>query len=121
MDLTIRTLIDAKKRINASSVEERVSGIRELVAAVNAIEALPPDEQVSALTNARRTVEELRERVAAVTAEYEDAHAWLKVLEGVAMGAREGVPVAAAAAPRRSDGSTVASTQVADASGRAGQ
>jgi hypothetical protein len=108
VDSTLKTLMEAKERINAPSVDDRVSGIRDLVAAVNAIEALRPDEQVSALTDARRTVDELRQRVEAATAEYEDAHAWLKVLEGVAMGGRE-LAAAGSSAPRRSDGGTVAS------------
>jgi hypothetical protein len=124
--------MDAKERINASSVDDRLSGIRDLVAAVNGIKALAPEDQVSTLTGARRTVDELRERVEHARAEYEDAHAWLKVLEGVAMGGRD-VSTGASApvppplpaeppvvapepdiSPKRTD-RTVASVPVADA------
>jgi hypothetical protein len=114
MDSTLKTLMEAKERINGTSVDDRVSGIRELVAAVNAIEALRPEEQVSALTAARGTVDELRQRVEEATAEYEDARAWLKVLEGVAMGGRAKAAPEPTTAPRRSDGGTVASSALPD-------
>ena len=123
MDSTLKTLMEAKERINATSVDDRLRGIDELVSAVNGIKALPPEDQVSALTEARQTVDELRRQMAAATAEYEDAHAWLKVLEGVAMGRdvseapavadAPAEPALAAAGSKRSD-RTVASVPVAD-------
>ena len=118
MDSTLKTLMEAKERINATSVDDRLRGIDELVSAVNGIKALPPEDQVSALTEARQTVDELRRQMAAATAQYEDAHAWLKVLEGVAMGGRAvsdapAEPALAAAGSKRSD-RTVASVPVAD-------
>ncbi len=83
MDSTVRMLIDATAHINASSADERVRSIRTLVDAVNRITSLRPEEQVAALTDMHKNVQELKQRAEAVNAEYEDARLWLKVLEGV--------------------------------------
>jgi len=117
MDATIRTLIEAKERINAISVDERLSGIRDLVAAVNAIDSLRPEDQVNALTEARRTVDELRVRADQAKAEYDDAYAWLKVLEGVATsgGAAEPPERDATTSPRSRSDRTVVSVPIVDA------
>jgi hypothetical protein len=83
MDSAVRMLIEATAHINASSVEERVRSIRTLVDAVNRINSLSPEEQVATLTEAHKNVQELKQRVEAATADYEEARVWLKVLEGV--------------------------------------
>jgi hypothetical protein len=90
MDSALRMLMDATTHINASSAEERLSSIQGVVEAVNRINSLSPEDQVKALTEVHNNVKELRQRVEAVTAEYEEARVWLKVLEGVV---RQGVGV----------------------------
>lgn len=83
MDSALKMLMDATARVGSASAKDRVSGIRDLVAAVEHIKALPPEEQVALLTDARHGVEELKQRIEAATAEYEEARGWLEVLEGV--------------------------------------
>ncbi len=92
MDSTVRMLIDATAHINASSADERVRSIRTLVDAVNRITSLRPEEQVAALTDMHKNVQELKQRAEAVNAEYEDARLWLKVLEGVVRQEPAGTP-----------------------------
>ncbi len=83
MKSALSMLIDATAHINASSAEERLSSIEAVVEAVNRITALSPEDQVATLTEAHENVQELKRRVDAATAEYEEARVWLKVLEGV--------------------------------------
>jgi restriction endonuclease Mrr len=83
MDSALSMLIEATAHINASSAEERLSSIQTLVESVNRLTSLSPQEQVALLTEAHENVQELKRRVEAATAEYEEARLWLKVLEGV--------------------------------------
>ena len=116
MDSMLKTLIDARERINAASPDERIGGIRNLVAVVNRIQSLHPEDQVTALAEARHYVQGLGERMRAVTAEYEEAHAWLKVLEGVV---RQGdvIPVSAGDDPDGTPPDATVASPLADAPG----
>jgi hypothetical protein len=120
MDSTVRMLIDATAHINASSADERVRSIRTLVDAVNRITSLSPEEQVATLTEVHKNVQELKGRVEAATAEYEEARLWLKVLEGVVRQVDTGPTAAAERTPpvegQTADGSATVLAEKPDVS-----
>jgi hypothetical protein len=72
--------------MSARSPEERIAAADDLLSAVERIKKLPRDEQLNALAEAEDNVTELEAQAKAAMALWEDAQAWLEVMELLADG-----------------------------------
>jgi hypothetical protein len=79
-------LLGVKRKISARSPEERLAAAEDLISAVERIKNLPRDEQMNALAEAEENVTELEVQARSAMAEFEDAQAWLEMMELVAEG-----------------------------------
>jgi hypothetical protein len=79
-------LLGVKRRISARSPEERLAAAEDLISAVERIKSLSHDERLNALAEAEENVTELEARARSAMDEYEDAQAWLEMMELVAKG-----------------------------------